>query len=309
MGAWLAIRSASSCGGKTLRLRRDLVHDAPSQGLFGGRRLPSEDQLLGAPGPDKLAQPASATPAGQGADADLGQSEGRVVGKDSQVARQRQLEPAPVRVAGDGGDGGLSQFGDPIEHPQPKAGPLRPHVQRLEGLEPLDVGAGAEGPVPGAVTTTTRTARSVSRPIRIASSCSSISGVSALCLAGRSRQIVATIDVDGDLADLRCGRSLTSGRRVSTGGVRPWSTWCAPFSPIMVEVAIVLPLISLGMMEASITRRPSMPCTLSSWSTTASSSSPILQRADRVVVGLGPLPDVLADLRCRCGPRRRAGTP
>ena len=52
--------------------------------------------------------------------------------------------------------------------------------------------------------------------------------------------------------------------------------WWAPFSPIMVDAAMVLPLISLGMIDASMIRSPSRPRTLSSWSTTASSSLPIL---------------------------------
>ena len=54
------------------------------------------------------------------------------------------------------------------------------------------------------------------------------------------------------------------GPSLGSGGVRPCSTWWAPFSPIMVEVAMVLPLINFGMIDASITRRPSMPRTLSS---------------------------------------------
>ena len=48
-------------------------------------------------------------------------------------------------------------------------------------------------------------------------------------------------------------------------------------SPIMMEGALVLPLIKVGMMEASATRRPSMPCTFNSLLTTAIGSLPILQ--------------------------------
>ena len=44
---------------------------------------------------------------GQGADADLGQAERGVVGEHPQIAGQRQLEATAVRIAGDGGDGGL----------------------------------------------------------------------------------------------------------------------------------------------------------------------------------------------------------
>jgi len=50
-------------------------------------------------------------------------------------------------------------------------------------------------------------------------------------------------------------------------------------SAIMMVGALVLPPIRLGMTEASTTRRPVMPRTLHSWSTTAigSLSAPILQ--------------------------------
>ena len=51
----------------------------------------------------------------------------------------------------------------------------------------------------------------------------------------------------------------------------------APFSPIMIEAALVFELISRGMIEESITRSRSMPRTRSSGSTTASASTPILQ--------------------------------
>jgi hypothetical protein len=55
------------------------------------------------------------------------------------------------------------------------------------------------------------------------------------------------------------------------------STMSEHFSPIMMQGALVLPLVSVGMIEASATRRPSMPCTYNSLFTTASASLPILQ--------------------------------
>ena len=48
-------------------------------------------------------------------------------------------------------------------------------------------------------------------------------------------------------------------------------------SPIMIDGAFVLPPVIDGMIEASATRRPSMPRTLRSGPTTARSSTPIRQ--------------------------------
>lgn len=49
----------------------------------------------------------------------------------------------------------------------------------------------------------------------------------------------------------------------------------AAFSAIMIVGAFVLPLMSVGMMEASTTRRASSPRTHNRGSTTAASSIPI----------------------------------
>ena len=48
-------------------------------------------------------------------------------------------------------------------------------------------------------------------------------------------------------------------------------------SPIMIVAALVLPLVVVGMTEASTTRRPPIPFTRSFGSTTASASEPIRQ--------------------------------
>ena len=57
----------------------------------------------------------------------------------------------------------------------------------------------------------------------------------------------------------------------------PARIMAATFSPITIAGAFVLPLIKVGMMEASATRNPSTPRTRSAGSTTELSSMPILQ--------------------------------
>ena len=49
------------------------------------------------------------------------------------------------------------------------------------------------------------------------------------------------------------------------------------FSPIMIVGALVLPVVTVGMTEASTTRRPEIQRTRNRESTTAIGSSPILQ--------------------------------
>lgn len=75
------------------------------------------------------------------------------------------------------------------------------------------------------------------------------------------------------------------GRCVSTALIRASRvhacrssmTIAAPFSPIMMLAALVLVDTMAGMIEASITRSPSIPLTFRRESTTARSSAPIRQ--------------------------------
>ena len=56
-----------------------------------------------------------------------------------------------------------------------------------------------------------------------------------------------------------------------------WRTMSAARSPIIIAAALVLPETTVGMIEASATRRPLIPRTRNSGLTTAIASLPILQ--------------------------------
>src|SRR3954452_4657863 len=76
-----------------------------------------------------------------------------------------------------------------------------------------------------------------------------------------------------------CQRGLIQGSWLDGGsGVRP-RMWSAAFSPVMIDGALRLPLVTRGKIEESATRNPSTPITRHSGSTTlmTSSARPILQ--------------------------------
>ena len=74
-------------------------------------------------------------------------------------------------------------------------------------------------------------------------------------------------------------RSLASLELGATQPVTFSRTHSAVRSPIIIVLALGLERTTLGMMEASTTRRPSSPWTEQNWSTTAlgSEAGPILQ--------------------------------
>ena len=73
----------------------------------------------------------------------------------------------------------------------------------------------------------------------------------------------------------------------------------------MIDGAFVFPVVTLGMTDASATRRPSRPWTRSRGSTTAARIGAHLAGADLVVVRDRRLADVLAHGVCRVHRRAR----
>ena len=119
--------------------------------LFGARAVDhfgAQDQPAGEAGADQPRQPLGAAGAGDQAEADFRQAELGFVGRDAQVAGEREFEAAAERGAADLGDGHLRQgfdLGiDALDRGDVSIGPLGPVGGLEAGLHFLQVGAGAE---------------------------------------------------------------------------------------------------------------------------------------------------------------------
>src|SRR5581483_7673660 len=78
---------------------------------------------------------------------------------------------------------------------------------------------------------------------------------------------------DGRHLPFHCMRPQVRG--IAAQAAASWRIMAAPFSAIMMVGALVLAVVTVGMTEASTTRRPARPRTFSLGSTTAIGSSPI----------------------------------
>ena len=85
--------------------RHDPVHQPDRQRLLGPDLATGEDELLGPGRPDQAGQALGAAAAGDHAEQDLGQPEAGVLGADTEVAGQRQLQTTAQGVPVDRGDG------------------------------------------------------------------------------------------------------------------------------------------------------------------------------------------------------------
>ena len=70
----------------------------------------------------------------------------------------------------------------------------------------------------------------------------------------------------------------------------------AAFSPIMIDGALVLPEVSVGMIEASATRSPAIPRTRKMFVDDGHGVRPHLAGADGVIGRLAGFPDPIDDL-------------
>src|SRR5215218_4702653 len=150
---------------------------------------------------------------------------------------------------------------------------------------------------PTAVSRTTRTSRSESRAIRICSSCSSISGVRALCLWGRSRRIVLTSRSDSNWTRpiSACSNWLMSGRRWGRG-VKAVEQVVDALLADHGRGGHGVAADQLGHDRGVDHSEPFHAADLELFIDNGEIVVAHLAGADRVVVGFGPLLDVLPDV-------------
>ena len=134
-----AARSCSSSGATTSSTRP--MRSASSACTWRPVRIRS----LARAGPTSAGQPLRAAAAGDDAEQDLGLAEHGPLGRDAEVARQRQLAPAAEGVAADGGDHEPGDGGDGVEGVVER---WRRSPAASSGAAELgDVGAGGEDPL------------------------------------------------------------------------------------------------------------------------------------------------------------------
>ena len=140
-------RTAAELGGPVPRdvehfvLRHDPIDDPDRERLVGAHLPPAPDQLLGPGRTDEPGEPLRAPGSGNDAEQDLGLADARVLRRDAEVARHRELETAAQRVAADRGDHRARDRGDRVER---LAEPDRDAARRLAVAELVDVGTGCE---------------------------------------------------------------------------------------------------------------------------------------------------------------------
>jgi sulfoxide reductase heme-binding subunit YedZ len=91
------------------------------------------------------------------------------------------------------------------------------------------------------------------------------------------RPAVVVLLICAGVAAIGYARTFTARKRKGAYAAASSRTIAAPFSPIMIDGALVLPVVRIGMIEASMTRSPCTPRTRRRGSVTAMGSSPILQ--------------------------------
>ena len=127
-------------------LRHHFIHEPHAQGLLRGRTFPGENHVERGAGADQPRQPLASTRPGDQAELNLGQAELGLgmIGGDSVVTREGQLEPSTETGAVNGGHHRLGERLDTADQLLAlEAEPFR-RGARGEGGELFDVGAGDE---------------------------------------------------------------------------------------------------------------------------------------------------------------------